>query len=244
VTTRTPHDDYLPNISPNQYGTLSFQAPYSVPVQNSLAAGGANNAQEHCATIPGLININTAPAKILSMLPMLPEGSDSFKFDPVTGGLTVGPNQLPDNIDLAEAIVLWRDGDGSATHPAHGPFTSIYDLYKVPAFKVAQSHLLAAGDPDDAQGDYSPVDTTGTGAATPDNVRFDFEEEFLLLSRISSLITTRSDSYTVYVLVQGWSGVGTSNPQLVVQRRAAFVADRSQVVPTDANVTSLNIPSD
>lgn len=54
---------------------------------------------------------------------------------------------------------------------------------------------------------------------------------FLALNRISNLITTRSDSFTVYVLVQGWRNAGTANPELVVQRRVMFIADRSSVHP-------------
>ena len=34
----------------------------------------------------------------------------------------------------------------------------------------------------------------------------------------------------VYILVQGWTGVGTSTPQLVVQRRAAFMGMRFRIV--------------
>jgi len=70
----------------------------------------------------------------------------------------------------------------------------------------------------------------------PDNVRFDYEEQFLLMNRISNLITTRSDSFTAYVLVQGWRGAGTPNPELVVQRRRAFVADRTGLSPTNKDL--------
>ena len=64
-----------------------------------------------------------------------------------------------------------------------------------------------------------------------DMVRHDHEENYLLANRISNMVTTRSDTFTCYVLVQGWRGAGTDNPELVVQRRRAFVADRSGVTP-------------
>ncbi|MDB5327410.1 MAG: hypothetical protein JWM57_2979, partial [Phycisphaerales bacterium] len=49
----------------------------------------------------------------------------------------------------------------------------------------------------------------------------------LLMTRVSNLITTRSDTYTVYVVLQGWKHAGTASPQLVVTRRAAVIFDRS-----------------
>jgi len=57
-----------------------------------------------------------------------------------------------------------------------------------------------------------------------------------MMNRISNLVTTRSDSYTVYLVVQGWRGVGSASPELVVQHRRAFVADRSSVGPQSRDV--------
>ena len=55
----------------------------------------------------------------------------------------------------------------------------------------------------------------------------DSEGRYLMMTRVSNLLTTRSDTYTVYVEVQGWRGVGSTTPELVVQRRRAFIADRN-----------------
>ena len=107
-------------------------------------------------------------------------------------------------------------------------------------------------DADDAQGDFSPYNGgPGLGSSgevfTRDLVYGDFEAPFLALTRISNLVTTRSDSFTVYVLVQGWRNVGTQNPELVVQRRGAFLADRAAVhpiagqPPTSTSHTSMNV---
>jgi hypothetical protein len=53
----------------------------------------------------------------------------------------------------------------------------------------------------------------------------------------SNQFTTRSDSFTVYILLQGWRNIGTATPELVVQRRAAAIIDRSTVKPIlDANL--------
>ena len=63
-------------------------------------------------------------------------------------------------------------------------------------------------------------------------MRRDFEERTLTLNRISNLVTTRSDMFTCYLLVQGWRDAGTANASLVVQRRVAFIVDRSETTPT------------
>jgi hypothetical protein len=160
---------------------------------------------ETVTPVHGLININTAPWPVLATLPMIPEN-------------------LADNATLAQEICRWRDGDPSAGVGANGPFKSVFDLYKVPQFTYAQAGLLAGlGDVEDGGGDFTPQ-----GAGT-DGVLHDHEENYLLANRISNMVTTRSDTFTCYVLVQGWRGAGTANPELVVQRRRAFVADRTGV---------------
>ncbi len=94
--------------------------------------------------------------------------------------------------------------------------------------------LPGDGDPDGGLGDLSPgrklFPRPLTGSQTDaDGVRGDFEEQFLQLDRISNLITTRSDSFTCYVLVQGWKNAGTANASLAVQKRVAYIIDRSMV---------------
>ena len=103
-----------------------------------------------------------------------------------------------------------------------------------------QQHIVTTvTDPDDADGDFSPF------GAGKDGVSHDFEEQFLLLNKISNLITTRSDSFTVYILVQGWRGAGTNAPKLVVQRRVAFIQDRSAVTETNKRLpAAVNVPND
>jgi len=66
-----------------------------------------------------------------------------------------------------------------------------------------------------------------------------------MVTRVSNLLTTRSDSFTAYVVVQGWRNVGTPWPELVVQRRAALVLDRSGSIPGGSNnsVLSYSVPT-
>jgi hypothetical protein len=169
---------------------------------------------EDQATTEGLVNINTAPWPVLATLPWA-EGD---------------PNAAVVNQQIAQAIVRFRDGDPSANNVlpdgtraplmGNGPFRSIFDLYRVPELYLYQNSI-AGSNPGRVQGDW-----------TPDSVQFDFEEHFLILNRVSNMITTRSDSFTVYVLVQGWRGGGTPTPELVVQRRRAFTTDRSGLTST------------
>jgi hypothetical protein len=119
------------------------------------------------------------------------------------------------------------------------------DLYRVPGFLAASEALLTttAGP---AQGEFSPggIGTTANSTPVVGNVRYDFQDRFLLLNNISNLITTRSDTFTCYVLLQGWRNVGTGNPTLVVQRRAAFLLDRNNLTPSNNQPDMLKIPSD
>ena len=85
--------------------------------------------------------------------------------------------------------------------------------------------------------DIAPLNATsvGYGDSSPkDNAIGDFEQRTMGLTRISNLVTTRSDSFTVYILAQAWlrdpsTGGLTSNPILVGEQRAAYLVDRSSV---------------
>lgn len=227
--------------SPSGYAYTSLAAPapaLNAPSTSTPAA--PNRGNEDLVPVEGLVNINTASWRVLAALPMI--------VNPSTGAIDEAENTA-----LAKAIVNYRDGnlaDASSPPPA-GPFQSLFDLNKVREFATGNSlrnnsryHLIQLGgnaaaqeaawtafDPNRNQGDLS-----GTTATTGDGISRDFEARFLMMNRISNLVTTRSDSYTVYLLVQGWRGVGTRNPELVVQRRRAFIADRSGVTPGNREV--------
>jgi hypothetical protein len=90
---------------------------------------------------------------------------------------------------------------------------------------------------------YNSASPTSPPTAGPSNVYGDFENQNLALNRISNMITTRSDSFTAYVLVQGWRHAGTDHPELVVQRRGAFIIDRSTITPANNTSSSVtNVP--
>jgi hypothetical protein len=82
----------------------------------------------------------------------------------------------------------------------------------------------------------------------------DYQDDCLTLTRISNLITTRSDTFTVYIEVQGWQNAGQVNPnagaappagtpipQPVITRRYSFIVDRSAI---NADPTSRYLKTD
>ncbi len=92
-------------------------------------------------------------------------------------------------------------------------------------------------------GDFSPTTAAnfnapfGTNEAATDGVVNDFESQFLQLSAVSNLITTRSDTFTVYVVIEGWTNIGTPQAARVSQRRVAFLVDRTGVTsPNNRNI--------
>lgn len=66
------------------------------------------------------------------------------------------------------------------------------------------------------------IDLDGFPDLTPDDgVEDDFEERDVIFSRISNLVTVRSDVFTAYILVR----IGTDGPQ----KRVIAILDRSDV---------------
>ena len=55
-----------------------------------------------------------------------------------------------------------------------------------------------------------------------------------MLTRVSNLLSIRSDSFTVSVLVQGWKKAETPHPRLVVEKRSAFIVNRATLANRDS----------
>jgi hypothetical protein len=229
------------------------------PISNRVGGNytTANAGNDDSAGTDGLININTASPMVLSAVPFVAPGSDALAF--TAGVMAAGTNGIDDNYDIAQAIVYFRDIDANpaAGNQPHGPFKSlfelnmIYDLAAVTTDPLSAPGLrnlwgtwnMPAGpDPDDADGDFSPINPAG--GPEVDGVRLDFEERFLMINRLSNLLTTRSDTFTIYVQVQGWRGLGTPQPELVVQRRGALIVDRNNINGNNRVPTTVNIPTD
>ena len=109
------------------------------------------------------------------------------------------------HIDIGQAIVDYRN--------RYGAFKSIGDLMQVDELGCMQG--FAGQEPNGPD-------------LTPDGVLNDLEAMDLLFSRISNLVTVRSDVFSVYILVR----IGEEGPQ----RRVLAILDRSQVKSLDDKV--------
>lgn len=164
LTVQSASDDFLPNIKPDLSATAST-------VKNTIG-GTANSQSEVNVPIEGMININTASERVLAMVPWCPDVpidnlvGDRFTFGVVPGvagfqEVTGGADQINDNLQMARAIVRFRDGfearnpdylalpgyDARDNAPSAGtyrsqPFLTTWDLYRVPEFRSLQSLLL------------------------------------------------------------------------------------------------------
>ncbi len=249
LTVTDPSDDYLPNVDPGanvqspQFGSAAYtltlptiSSPF--PVNNDDFTKNGDQTQEHTIGVDGLININTASAKVLSMLPWVPGD----------------PNGIDETI--GQAIVADR---------ANGPYNNIMDLARVmvqvsvpphqsvwlPLSLIRSNGGVNPAPPTSAEGNV--INAAGDPLFLNDNsLRFsgmpyvppvgDFQTQFLAIDRVSNLITTRSDSFTVYVVVEGWTNPGTPTAALVSTRRVGYILDRSGITPTNSSPKLIAIP--
>jgi len=163
--------------------------------------------------VPGRININTAPWFVLARLPWVSE-------------------------DLARAIVAHRDKindtytglDYSAPNHGREDVTDIANIREAPGFEsIGELATVINSDErysidrygqDGIDLDEFP-DLTPEGLLVETEAVDDFEERDVIFSRISNLVTVRSDVFTAYILVR----IGTDGPQ----KRYVAVLDRSDV---------------
>jgi hypothetical protein len=247
TTIHSPGQDFTPGKDPN-----ASYSPAPDPVKSASDPSRYVNREglkknppapsEDDVPTEGLININTASWQVLARLPLVMDSTDPRKVDRVR------------TERLAKRIVYLRDIDDGLVvikHPVngkimphpHGPFRSIAELNLVPEFASAEGTLFPTVPPTAPRsylkgGDFSPMSEDPKG----DRVFYDFEKKYLNLTRISNLITTRSDAFTVYLQVQGWRDAGTPNAKMVVQRRLAFIVDRSRLTATQKNPAVYNLP--
>jgi hypothetical protein len=240
LTVWSPASDYLPEADPQGYGAVSIP-PQQVGNENPLPATPPTTFQPY-APIEGLINVNTAPWRVLAAVPWMPGKLGSGQILSLT-------DRRKMNAIIAQAIVHYRDYDDGVIHAdgkkrGHGPFHSLFQLNIVP-IPIAGTPVLFR----DLMGHWANYEfdvAQGNLAAMPgkSNVKGDFAAKFLMMTRVSNLLTIRSDSFTVYIIVQGWRGAETAHPKLVAQRRSAFVVNRASLGSIDGSMGIMHVPVD
>jgi len=157
--------------------------------------------------VPGRININTAPWFVIRQLPWM-------------------------ETEIAQAIVAYRDklnmNPNGPNYSDRGTQTGIEGLREEEGF--ASTGELATVISESGYDAYSMNyyalpprgDLLGYPDLTPgDDAPDDFEEQDVIFSRISDLVTVRSDVFSAYILVR----IGVDGPQ----KRAMAILDRSNV---------------
>lgn len=120
--------------------------------------------------------------------------------------------------EIAQQISIYRD-------TIAGAFEGTGSLMQVPEMGLYAYHEAFA----DVDLEQWPDLTPGDGAIS------DFEERDIIFSRISNIITVRSDIFTAYILVR----IGTDGPQ----KRVLAILDRSQVFSPNDKVRIIALHS-
>ncbi|MEN8127126.1 MAG: hypothetical protein ABFR90_04885, partial [Planctomycetota bacterium] len=203
-----PESSSDPNAAPQTVS--SILADPNTSLHHFDLAGDPNNILDYVAainrpgtgTLPGRININTAPVHVIAAA-IPPSLADP---DAAIPGGTVTFSAL----QLAKAIVDYRG--------QFGPYEKISDLLDVwgdfngnmvpDANEMVLLRYFSGGD----------LEAENVGSQS---IEDDIEEEHWILSNLANKFTVRSDVFTAYILVR----LGTDGPQ----RRMIGIFDRSGV---------------
>ena len=232
--TATERDVRLDLADPNYHRLfqyLTVMDPTNDDIDNDgdgVGLGGEIDPSE--LKVPGRININTAPWFVVRQLPwMQPEIAqaivayrDKLNIDPNDPNVPNGPDYKNNTRQQETGIDGLREEEGFASigELATVINTSDYDDYSM------HYYALPSGQPGDLD-DYPDL-TSGDDPNAGDGAPDDFEEQDVIFSRISDLVTVRSDVFSAYVLVR----IGVDGPQ----KRAMAILDRSNVYPSGGRV--------
>ena len=184
--------------------------------------------------VPGRININTAPWYVIAQLPWMgPE---------IAQAIVAYRDKL--RLDT-EPSVDYRGDTGRWDRITENTLNDSFELdfeqedirEEVGFASIGELNFCLAGNDDeysiqryaldDKDIDGFP-DLTRDGLDKGDGIEDDFEERDIIFSRISNLVTVRSDVFTAYILVR----IGADSPQ----KRVIAVLDRSDVYSGDGKV--------
>ena len=222
---------------------LDFQNPYLrnlfqyVTVLDPLNYPGYGYGCEE-KRVKGRININTAPWYVIAQLPWVPDelGHAIVAYrdrqsvsDPKTGLPKVDYSKGR-RTAIADEIGSSLSGGAAAFREDLG-FASIGELEFVvditandPNYSISR-YVLDDYKGEDVEG-FPDITIDGLGLG--DGLKDDFEERDMVFSRISNLVTVRSDVFTAYILVR----LGIDGPQ----KRVIAILDRSTVNSIDDQV--------
>ena len=170
--------------------------------------------------IPGRININTAPWYVIAQMPWMTNEialaivayRDKLGI-PVDYRDPFPPPALPTGRFNATGLVGIREQPGFASTGELNFIIAGLNNFNIAQYAIDGFEL--PGFPD--------LTTFGPGLG--DEVIDDFEERDVIFSRISNLVSVRSDVFTVYILVR----IGADGPQ----KRVIAILDRSGVNKTN-----------
>lgn len=109
----------------------------------------------------------------------------------------------------------------------NGDFSPLGDAGEVPYTARPVPDPAFPGRRGNRNTDGSPVVSTNVGELRRPSG--DFESQFLVITAVSNLLTTRSDTFTAYLVIEGWRNAGTPSATRVLQRRYAYLLDRTSV---------------
>jgi hypothetical protein len=266
-----PDSAWAGAIPPFPVSNLQINSP---PNNGPSPANNSSGGAPELAT-EGLININSASWRVLAAMEMIPRSQDkSGMLNAQLAQLIVRYRDVNDGI--ARQIPDPKNPNGNtlvaAPPQGHGPFRSLMELNQVfdptsydaanniytRTFQNALGSLPQVTDTADPTlydwGNYAPGPANFKNNGTLKDQQLDnkpyntFLPATLMVSRLSNLVTTRSDSFTVYVVVQGWRNANSQHPELVLQKRLAMIVDRSALglggSVNQQGIQPYNIPAD
>jgi len=159
--------------------------------------------------VPGLININTASEQVLAALPR-----PDWETPNAWASRSVAAALLYTGYTLPQAIIRHREGltQGTPAPDYAGPFHTVGDILGVPGIRPR--------DATDPPADATDRDLDGLTLANA----ADKKERDVLIKAVQPLITTRSNTFTIFVVARVVDPVLGNT---LAQRRLMAIVDRS-----------------
>ena len=206
---------------------LVLPSDFAVAGYASAAEAQAERMREAFLPAQGRLNVLTSDAGILKLAP-LDVTAGGFNDEAVTSTTAVAMAEA-NNPTPAGAVTFRQPYNASAGLNAITGLSAFrYDL------KLPNSDALRGASGDVTGRAQVGMSLTADAAFADglDATPTDYEAATTDIARLSNVLTTRSDSYTVYVLVQAWENFASPAARVVRQERVAFLVDRSGVYPS------------